>query len=189
MADTTLAIKDGEGNPQNLKVYDDGAGLVPYHAVSGAVDVNVTFPDTQPVSFEATSVLTASISNTVTVTSSYAQPAVVAISGSVPVIATTSPEYTDGVTSSSFSWDYIKSEAQGIGPSPRAKTLSIMNNADADLYILLGSHPASNTNYHICLAPYSLYESQQQNVKLEHSFILDDSASKGKVIHFITYKS
>jgi hypothetical protein len=63
MADSTLRIKDGNGDPQDLYVDAGDNGLVPYHAISGAVDVNVTFPATQSVSFAASSVLTASIYN------------------------------------------------------------------------------------------------------------------------------
>ena len=36
---TNLAIKDGAGDEQNLKVYDTEDGYVPYHAVSGSVTV------------------------------------------------------------------------------------------------------------------------------------------------------
>jgi hypothetical protein len=63
MADYKLQIKDGSGNPQELNTDSGSNGITPYHAISGAVDVNVTFPETQSVSFATSSVLTASIGN------------------------------------------------------------------------------------------------------------------------------
>jgi hypothetical protein len=170
MADTTLSIKDGNGSSKNLKVYDDGAGLVPYHAVSGAVDVNVTFPDTQPVSFEATSVLTASIFNfpatqsvkltntgsltasvfvsnwpsAYTVTSSYAQPVVVVQSGSVSSVVAAS-EYATAVQSKTGSAAesqvaWGQQIGQLICPTDSVSIKSIIISNQLDSYLYLALH-------------------------------------------------
>jgi hypothetical protein len=115
-------------------------------------------------------------SDKITVTSSYENPAIVGVSGSV----TTDYLYASASVVSSSTAADAKSAVQGIGPVVDGKSVVIANYTNHLLYLAF-DNTVSPTNYVYVVDPYSTYESIPTNARLRHAFILDTAATLGTV--------